>query len=272
MRRIAHISDLHFGRHAPAVAEALLGALEALRPDVVAVSGDLTQRARRREFHAARAFLGRIAAPTLVVPGNHDVPLWNLAERLVRPLARYRRLIAPGPALIADAEIALLGVTAPWRGMGAGGRISPGRVAEIRAGFGGAPAGALRVLVTHHPLLATPEQPGLAAIRGARRALAAIGEAGVRVLLAGHHHRPYSADASLDHLAAKRSVLVVQAGTAISQRLRGGPNSFNILDIGPARVDCTPHVWTGSAFTPRRTSRFIADGQRWRLALPHEGP
>src|SRR3954447_23999007 len=94
VRRLAHLSDLHFGRVDPAAVEGLVRSLEAARPDLVVVSGDFTQSARTQEFRAARAFLDRLAAPGLGVPGNHDLPQWNPVERLVRPYDRYRLHIA----------------------------------------------------------------------------------------------------------------------------------------------------------------------------------
>src|SRR5438309_7042065 len=93
MRTIAHLSDLHFGRTDPALIEPLLASLDAIRPDVVVVSGDLTQRARAAEFEQARAFLERVRFPRIVVPGNHDVPLYRVWERFLSPLGRYQRII-----------------------------------------------------------------------------------------------------------------------------------------------------------------------------------
>ena len=116
MRRLAHLSDLHFGRVDPAAVEGLVRSLEAARPDLVVVSGDLTQSARTREFRAARAFLDRLPAPTFAVPGNHDLPQWDPVERLVRPYDRYRRFIAQELEPVwSDAELAIVGMKSPRR-------------------------------------------------------------------------------------------------------------------------------------------------------------
>lgn len=268
MRRIAHLSDLHFGRHDPVVAEGLLAALERLAPNLVAVTGDLTQRAHRREFIAARVFLDRIAQPALVIPGNHDVPLYNLIDRWLRPHARFAALIGPEccPRHVDD-EIAVLGLnTASRRLDRGGGRARPAHIEAIRAGFADVPETIYRVLLTHHPLLDPTDGTELAATREVRPVLDAIGAAGVDLLLAGHHHRPFSAEGTVDYLNVKRSLLIVQAGTAISTRRRDGPNSFNVIDINGDQVSCTPQLWTEDGFKPGPAAKFALVDGRWRAA------
>jgi 3',5'-cyclic AMP phosphodiesterase CpdA len=270
MRRIAHISDLHFGRHDPGVAEDLLTALDELAPDLVAVSGDLTQRARRDEFAAARAFLGRIRQRVLAIPGNHDIPLHNLLERWLRPHARFMAFIGPECCpRYADAEVAVLGLnTASRRLDRGGGRATHAHIEAIREGFGGLPASLFRVLVTHHPLLDPTDGSEIAATRDARPVLDAIAGAGVALLLAGHHHRPFSAEGTIDYLNVKRSLLIVLAGTAVSTRLRGGSNSFNLVVIDGTRVDCTPYVWEIDGFRAASTVRFALSDGRWKTLTP----
>jgi 3',5'-cyclic AMP phosphodiesterase CpdA len=269
MRRIAHISDLHFGRHDPSVSEGLLSAIERARPDLVAVTGDLTQRARRREFRMARAFLDRIEAPVLVVPGNHDVPLYNIYARLFRPHARFERFITPDrrPRYVDD-EIAVLGLNTAWRKIGAHGRFIAEHLAAIREGFADVGGNVTRMLVTHHPLLGIEEGRTPSAAHGARAALRELAAAGVTLLLAGHEHRPYSVEGAVDYLDGQRSMLIIQAGTAVSTRLRGGANSFNVIDIDGARLDCTPQVWETGGFRRGVTARFSSVDGRWRLAAP----
>jgi 3',5'-cyclic AMP phosphodiesterase CpdA len=265
MRRIAHISDLHFGRQDPAVAEGLLVALAQAAPDLVAVTGDLTQRAHRHEFAAARAFLDRIAPPALVIPGNHDVPLFNLLDRWLRPNTRFAAFIGPDccPRYV-DGEIAVLGLnTASRRLDRGGGHARPAHIEAIRAGFAGVPERHVRVLLTHHPLLDPSDGSELAAMRDVKPVLDAVAAAGVDLLLAGHHHRPFSAEGTIDYLDLKRSLLIVQAGTAISTRLRGGPNSFNLIAIAGDRVTCTPYLWQGSAFRAVHPTHFARVARRW---------
>jgi 3',5'-cyclic AMP phosphodiesterase CpdA len=265
MRRIAHISDLHFGRHDPGVVEDLLVALDRLAPDLVAVSGDLTQRARREEFAAARVFLDRIRQPVLAIPGNHDVPLYNLLARWLRPHARFARYIGPECCpLHVDADIAVLGLnTASRRLDRGGGRATPAHIEAIRTGFGGLPRALFRVLVTHHPLLDPTDGSEIAATRDARPVLDAVADAGVDLLLAGHHHRPFSAEGAIEYLDVKRSLLIVQAGTAVSTRLRGGSNSFNLVAIDRPRVVCTPYLWKEGGFGAGQPTRFGRVDGRW---------
>jgi len=265
MRRIAHISDLHFGRHDPAVAAGLIEAIGRLTPDLVAVTGDLTQRAHRHEFAEARLFLDRIKQPALVIPGNHDVPLYNLIDRWLRPHARFAALIGPDccPGYV-DAEIAVLGLnTASRRLDRGGGRARPSHIEAIRAGFADVPENVFRILLTHHPLLDPEDGSELAATRDVRPVLDAIAAAGVDLLLAGHHHRPFSAEGTIEYLDIKRSLLIVQAGTAISTRRRDGPNSFNLIEISNAHVTCTPWLWRRDAFGAGSPTRFVRDGRRW---------
>jgi 3',5'-cyclic AMP phosphodiesterase CpdA len=267
MRRIAHISDLHFGQHDPSVSEGLLTALDDAQPHLVAVTGDLTQRARVREFAAARAFLDRIASPLLVVPGNHDVPLYNVYARLFRPHARFERFITRDRLpRYADQEIAVLGLNTAWRRIGAHGRMLRAHLAEIRGGFADVGGAVMKVLVTHHPLFGETDGAARSAAHGARAALQELAASGVRLLLAGHEHRPYSGEGAVDYLDSRRSMLIIQAGTAISTRLRGGPNSFNVIDMARDHVDCTPMSWGAGGFRAGATSRFALDGAQWRAA------
>src|SRR5207244_6632903 len=157
VRTIAHVSDLHFGREDPRVVEAVLEDLAAARPDLVVVSGDLTQRARRRQFQAARAFLDRFPAPVLVVPGNHDIPLFDLARRFFRPLGRYRSLVTADLApLFHDDEVAVLGVNTARSNVWKSGRLSLDQIDGIRARLSPLPPRVFKVLVTHHPFVPPP--------------------------------------------------------------------------------------------------------------------
>lgn len=265
MRTIAHLSDLHFGRHDPAIVEALLQTLEASSADVVVVSGDFTQRALKSEFAEARRFLDRITAPKLVVPGNHDVPLYNVVSRFLNPFDHFHSFVAPVGSVTgsyADDEVAILGINTARRLTRKNGRVSVEQMAEIRRVFGQAPAEAFKILVSHHPL-GIPTGSGAVDLAGrSRPALTAIAEAGVHVLLSGHYHR-----ASIGGIAAEMSpggsVLVVHAGTAVSTRTRGSDgNSFNLIRVEPNLLSATVMLWTpGRGFGEGRTCTFaLRDG------------
>jgi 3',5'-cyclic AMP phosphodiesterase CpdA len=275
VRTLAHISDLHFGRHDAAAAEALLAALAAAAPDVVLVSGDLTQRARRVEFAAAHAFLGRITAPVLVIPGNHDVaPFWYPLRRFLRPFSRFERYVSPERTpLFIDEEVAILGLNTARRATAKNGRVSFAQMAEMRRVFSALPERLFRILVTHHPLATPPGTLGarIGAAGRSEAALAMLRSLGVRVLLSGHHHRARAGAAEEEEVAEvpaeARSVLLAHAGTAISTRTRDEANSFNLLrvekqTVGIALMMRTPDE---TRFTEHRCERFELRPNGWTL-------
>jgi 3',5'-cyclic AMP phosphodiesterase CpdA len=264
VRTIAHISDLHFGRHDETAADRLLADISEAQPDIVVVTGDLTQRACHRQFAAARAFLEKLPRPIVVVPGNHDVPLYDIVERFVGRLARYRRYIcAELQPFFADDEIALLGLNTARSTTFANGRISRKQAAAIKAVFSEVPAGRLRVLAIHHPLAAPPMAGNVAVVGRTAMALEAIIEAGVRLVLSGHYHRALSGGPAGSDLVAKGSILLVHAGTAISTRLRGEPNSYNLLHAEPTAVTCTVRSFAGEDFEDAETARYALLGGKW---------
>ena len=264
MRTLAHISDLHFGREDPVLAEALLADLTATSPSVVAVSGDLTQRARRREFEAARAWIARLPAPAVVVPGNHDVPLFNVWMRLTAGLDRFREYIEPEPfPLHADPELVLVGINSARSLTVSDGWITGDQVAAIQARLASAPADAFRVLVTHHQFVAAPARPRPGPMRGADDALAGLERCGVDLLLGGHAHLGYWGDVRQHYQTLRRSILFVQAGTATSNRRRGEPNAWNRIVIGPGRVEVEPRVWDGRQFEPQAPTVFHRTDAAW---------
>ena len=265
MRRIAHISDLHFGRHSDAIAEDLLTSIGDHKPDVIAFSGDFTQRARTSEFVQARVFLDRIAQPKLLVPGNHDVPLYNLFSRFLRPFTKYDLHFgsAGQPSnFYADDEIAMLGVNTARSFTRKNGRVSVAQMQQIASVLGALPRDVFKILVTHHPL-ASPE--GTPALELAGRAVAAVTaakKAGVHRFLSGHHHRAVSGGNA--ELEAGGSVLVLHAGTAISTRTRGSDgNSYNLLEIAADHVSVRLMEHVGSAFRETRISQYSFDGKKW---------
>ena len=264
MKTIAHLSDLHFGRHDERVADLLLAEIREIGPDLTVVTGDLTQRARHHQFAAARAFLEKLPRPVLVLPGNHDVPLYDVVQCFLGRLARYRRYIcAELQPFFADDEMALLGLNTARSAAFSNGRISNRQVAAIRAVFAAVPPGRLRILATHHPLIMPPAAAELSVVGRATLALKAISEAGVRVVLSGHYHRAFSGDLPGSALAAGRSLLVVHAGTATSTRLRGEPNSYNLLRVTGASVSCTVRALSEVRFVNAESADYTLFGDHW---------
>jgi 3',5'-cyclic AMP phosphodiesterase CpdA len=271
MATLAHLSDVHFGAHDPEVVAGLEAELIQRRPDLVVISGDFTQRARVEQYREAGQFLDRLddaGLKTLGVPGNHDVPLYDVVRRFARPLNRYKRFIdADLCPWHESGDLAVLGINTARSLTFKDGRISHEQMALIRESFRDVPKEKARILVTHHPLFAMPigEQEGLTKVAGrSNEALEAIADAGVQVLLAGHFHRSFSRSAR-DMVDTGGPELVIQAGTATSTRLRGDERqSFNWIETnGPDQVALTVLTWSGSGFEPATAASFTYDGERW---------
>jgi 3',5'-cyclic AMP phosphodiesterase CpdA len=269
MPRLIHLSDLHFGAHDPRLVEAVEARIDEEQPDLVVISGDFTQRARTEQFQQACRFLTRLkdaGHEVLGVPGNHDVPLYDVLRRFLSPLTRYQRYIDDElcPYHLLDGA-AVLGINTARSLTFSDGRISHDQMAFIRRTF--APAGKVpKILVTHHPLFALPVGEEVArAVGRSELALDAIAEAGVEILLAGHNHRA-STHSARDLATRAGPALVIQAGTATSVRLRDEEQSFNRIDIAGDRVILTVQRWGGDAFVSGDAQAYARVGDRWRLA------
>jgi 3',5'-cyclic AMP phosphodiesterase CpdA len=265
MRKLVHLSDLHFGRVDEKVLAPLRRAIEAIAPDLLVVSGDLTQRARAGQFRAARAFLDTLPKPQLVVPGNHDVPLFNVVSRIFAPLRNYRRIVTDDldPDFIDD-EIAVVGVNTARSATWKAGRINEEQVAIVRGKICALPDDVVKILVTHHPFdVPKDSQHGGQIVGRARMALEKLAECGADVLLSGHLHHGHVGHTAERYRIAGLSALVVQAGTATSSRTRESPNSFNALHLAGRHIEIVQHTWTGSAFEPGPALAYDHDGKGW---------
>lgn len=248
MRTIAHLSDLHFGHLDPAILPVLRGTLLDIAPDLLVVSGDLTQRARREEFEAARGFLDSLPFSRLVVPGNHDVPLYDIVARWLRPLKRYKAIISQDlEPVFADAEVAVVSINTARALTFKNGRINRRQVLQCRERFRAvADAGAItRVVVAHHPFILHESANPNDLIGRAKMGLSAFAEAGVDLILSGHLHVSRTIQSPAEQAGAARTVLLVQAGTATSTRRRDEANSFNILRVDHPEVAI--ERWTANA-------------------------
>ena len=238
MARIAHLSDVHFGANDPKIVSATEAWLENNQPDLVIISGDFTQRARVEQFRAASAWLNRLRAAgmrLLVIPGNHDVPLYDVFRRFAAPLRRYKRYISNELCpWYEDEKVAILGINTARSLTIKDGRINHDQMDMIRKRFAPVPPEKTRILVTHHPLFAMPIGKGGELSEAVGRhddAVEAAAEAGIHIALAGHFHRTY-AEAAQKMVADAGGALVIQAGTATSTRLRNAePQSFNWLHV-----------------------------------------
>ena len=258
MRRLIHLSDLHFGALRSETLEPLLGLVAELKPSIVVVSGDLTQRATRSQFESARAFLARIACGRqVVVPGNHDVPLWNPWLRFFAPRDRFDEYIdSDAFPTESDDELMVIGINTARSLTRKNGRVNANQLAEVARRFRSAPAGVLRVLTCHHPFV-VPE--GISAKERAGRsdlALAALVDHEVDLLLTGHRHIPWVSPLGTD-------VPTVHAGTSTSSRTRGVENSFNDILVKHDQVTVRRFCWCPARLrfelAPGETREFSRD-------------
>ena len=268
MRTIAHISDVHFGKVDPVVAEGLVAELHAKKPSIVVMSGDFTQRARASQYQQAAEYMKRLPTPQLVVPGNHDIPLYDVITRFGAPLRRYRRYVSRElcPWFEND-EVAVLGLNTARSLTFKDGRINQEQIALLRARFGAVPTHKTRILVTHHPLFAMPIGEGGELSEAVGRhddAVTAACSAGVHIALAGHFHRTY-AEAARKMVAKAGGALVIQAGTATSTRLRNEePQSFNWIHTNASNeIELQVVVWDGAGFQRGNHVHYRFDGSDW---------
>ena len=270
MRTLFHLSDPHFGRLARAAVPALVATILATKPDVVVVSGDLTQRAHRSEFEEAREFLDALPFPQIVVPGNHDVPFYNVIARGLDPFEKYQRYISEDlEPFYSDDEIIVQGINTVRLLSFKNGRINRRQVARscerLRAGG----KKMTRIIVTHHPF-DLPEGPSPHRLVGrARMAMAAFARCRVDLILSGHLHVSRTAQSAARYKIPGYSALIIQAGTATSTRGRGELNSCNIIRIDRPRVSIERLTWKEkrSSFAVSVTEHFEHRPEGW-LGIP----
>ena len=272
LTRILHISDLHFGPpFVPAVAEALLQSIPTLAPDAIVVSGDLTQRAKRHEFKEARRFFDRMSdIPLLIIPGNHDVALWRIFERLFKPHALYREIISPdlNPVLqVGNVVLVGLDTTAPRRSI-SNGRLDCHQLKHSEKVFDGVSGNKVRIVVAHHHFAPGHDRIFDIAMPGARRAIDCFVEQKVEMILGGHLHRSYIGN-SLDFFPGHhrdRGVIIVQCGTTTSSRGKGrerDENTFNLIETGSQILTVTHYLYFEDAnrFAPLSKHSFLRQGR-----------
>ena len=279
--RIAHLSDVHFGANDEKIVRATEAWLQAQQPDLVIVSGDFTQRARVAQFEAAAAWLNRLRSAghrILTVPGNHDVPLYDVVRRFAAPLRRYKRYISSDLCPWFESEsVAVLGINTARSLTFMDGRINREQMRLIEQRFESVSPEKTRILVTHHPLFAMPIGEGSElgeAVGRHEDAVKAVCRAGVHVALAGHFHRTYS-EAARKMVETAGGALVIQAGTATSTRLRNAElQSFNWIHAHRNNdIELQVIAWDGSGFRRGNHVRFEYDGEAWSSrTIAHDSP
>ncbi len=266
MRTIVHLSDIHFGRVNHDVIAPMIEAIARAAPDLVAVSGDLTQRARAHQFKEARAFLDRLPAPQIVVPGNHDVPLHNVAARFLQPLQRYRRHITDDlRPFYADEEIAVLGINTARALTIKNGRINEAQIAWMSERLCACDPGVVKIVVTHHPFDVPEGHDERNLVGRARLAMEALARCGADLFLAGHLHVSHTSRSVTRYNIKGHSALLVQAGTAASDRGRGEANAFNVLRIDRRQITVERFEWQpgSGAFDLGMSERFRRTPEGW---------
>jgi 3',5'-cyclic AMP phosphodiesterase CpdA len=269
MRTLIHLSDLHFGRVDPAIVTPLLEFINATKPDLVAISGDLTQRARTAEFEAARKFLGAIPFPKIVVPGNHDVPLHNVFARLFRMLDRFRRFISEDlEPFYVDDEMAVAGVNTTRALTGKNGRINRQQLEKLRQRFATVPPTHVKIVVTHHPFDLPPGVTGDRVVGRSRLAMKVLAEIRVDMLLAGHFHIGGTRHTTARYKIDGYSALIVASGTTTSTRGRGQPNSLNVIEIDAPKTAIAQYTWRPErgVFDLFSTEKFVRNENGWMPA------
>jgi 3',5'-cyclic AMP phosphodiesterase CpdA len=275
-RTVVHLSDLHFGRVDPAILPALQRAVVVAAPDLVVVSGDITQRARVVEFKAAAHFLETLPAPLLAVPGNHDVPLYNVLLRWLSPLDRYRRYITSDLApFFEDAEIAALGVNTARALTFKDGRINRLQIEAAMRRFAHCRKDVTRIVVTHHTFDTPDPVPGAMpahkVVGRADMAMAGFVQADVDIILSGHLHISGFGETTKRYSLPGRAALLIRAGTATSTRRRGEVNAFNVVRVARPEVVIDCMVWQPDEgrFVAASTERFRRTEVGWsRMASP----
>lgn len=245
MTLLLQISDPHFGTEQAPVVEALAALAQQQRPDLLVLSGDITQRARPAQFRAARAFMDRLGAPRLAIPGNHDIPLFNLWARWRHPYARHCAAFgADLEPVFCSAELLVIGVNTTRAYRHENGEVSAAQIDRVATLLAGATAAQLRIVVVHQPLAVERAEDVKNLLQGHGLAQRVWARAGADLVLGGHIHLPFVVP--LPGLA--RPLWAVQAGTSVSRRVRAGaPNSVNLLRWQAAERHCQVEQWDFAA-------------------------
>ncbi len=272
MRTIVHITDLHFGKLTPGAPDRLVSRIARDRPDRVVVSGDLTMRSRPREWFQAQAFLKRLPAPAMVVPGNHDLPYFNLYERFRHPYRRFQTYIseAVNPQYT-DGIVAIMGINTArswvphytWKEGG----ISDAQIKSAETFFSRTQS-MVKIVFAHHPFLPPPQHPRTYLVRNALPALEAFERTGVDLLLGGHLHLPYIGDIKSFHTSIRRSMICIQGSTATSARLRKkAPNGYNRLTLDSDRITILARQWQGTGFEDAGNTEYQRTESGWKPVI-----
>lgn len=268
MLRLAHLSDLHFGAADPNALEALKEAVSGAGPDLVVITGDITQAGRSREFAEASHYFKRFEAPLFILPGNHDAPVYSLPLRFIDPWKRFREAFgAQTDAVIHLSGATVVGLNSARRASPSldwsRGQLSQAQIELASQAFQRAENGAARIVALHHPVLPGPGRAGAAVVGSAETALETFARESVDLILTGHVH---IADADI-HEREGRAMIVARAGTASSTRERGEAPSFNLIELAGERMDIDTLSLGADGYRRTATRRFMSAPDGWRRAV-----
>lgn len=248
MRTVFHVSDVHFGPpHLPRASEGVLHLVEERRPDVVVVSGDLTQRAKPEQFRQARRWVDRIPVPVVAVPGNHDVPLYRVWERALDPFGAYRRHFSEElEPIYRDDELLIVGINTAFNWTWKDGRITLRRLLEVAELFEAVPESVFKVVVAHHHLIPPPNFGTQRVLANAYEAIDLFSSCGVDLVLSGHLHQAYIGNSEEFYPKGRPPMVILHSGTTTSNRGRMGErekNTCNWVTVEPESLTVSHLRW-----------------------------
>ena len=262
MKKIIHVSDLHFGTESPPVTEALTKDIKEFVPDLLVVSGDLTQRAKRREYVKAREFLEHFDMPWIVIPGNHDIPLYNLPGRIWKPFRKFETYFDSTTSCYRSDWLDVSGLNSVRNLRWKSGRITSEQLGQCRISLDEDPDEWVKVLVVHHNLFFVPGLKDTSKLFETRLMHKALSRHHVDLVLFGHDH---SSNVRLidPELDGARSFILVQAGTALSSRTRKEANSYNRISISETECLIDIRRFADNQFRSSQEHRFTATPHGW---------
>jgi 3',5'-cyclic AMP phosphodiesterase CpdA len=262
VRTLFHISDVHFGPpHLPRVAQGVLEFVQDRQPELVILSGDLTQRARPEQFQQARAFVDAIPSPTLVVPGNHDVPMYRVWERVLAPFGAYRRHFSDELEPVhREEDLLVVGINTAFNWTVKEGRIKLARLLEVGELLRQVPRHTFKVVVAHHHLIPPPNFGTQTVLANAWEAMDLFSTFGVDLILSGHLHQSYIGNSEEFYPKGRPPVVMVHSGTTTSRRGRAGErerNSCNWIQYDRESIVVSHYFWHDAA------ERFTEHSRHW---------
>jgi 3',5'-cyclic AMP phosphodiesterase CpdA len=244
MTRIAHISDIHFGRDIPSVIAGLIEDVNREKPDITVISGDFTQRARASQFLHARHLIEALPTPVMTLPGNHDLPLFNIASRFLLPRRNYKRYISTElESEWVSSDCGIIAVDSTKEYLAINGELTDAQISRTCDRLAELGSDRVKIIVTHHPYAAPATFNQKMLIGRARRAMKRFGECGADIFLAGHLHISYAGFSGERYPHVGRNMLTIMCGTSASDRGRGEPNSYNLLEVEPGKLTLKRKWW-----------------------------